>query len=329
MNYQDLRNLQESYFGIYEARDGYGDDSKFNKPDDKIKKPGTEVPAPKKGGYGRISRSIPYGIGAHANRTASRVTTITGGDPGAPRSEKMAKDEKKSSARKLTKKGGKWTVGEDFDLYDLVMFHLLDEGFVETEESAIAIMANMSEEWVDSIIDEYLEEDFEDEDFDEISEDAASFARRQANKAKLFAMNKKRAPKHGPTQTIPGRKSVSKKPEGGWEVTKHPDRTMPHPRTSVSRQARGMVPLGATPDQQFGSQRALPKHSSAKVSTMDFKAGKIGTKTIKGSERGVKKEKGAKTSQPETKTQAAIRRKKEGPQSDPMSALRGGPSRRI
>lgn len=127
MNYQDLRNLQESYFGIYEARDGYGDDSKFNKPDDKIKKPGTEVPAPKKGGYGRISRSIPYGIGAHANRTASRVTTITGGDPGAPRSEKMAKDEKKPKTRKLTRgKDGKWSVGEDFELW---VESLLDEGY--------------------------------------------------------------------------------------------------------------------------------------------------------------------------------------------------------
>lgn len=324
MNYQDLRNLQESYLEMYEARDGYGDDSKFNKPDDKIKKPGTEVPAPKKGGYGRISRSIPYGIGAHANRTASRVTTIVGNDPGAPRSEKMAKDDKKTSARKLTKKGGKWTVGEDFDLYDLVMFHLLDEGFVETEESAIAIMANMSEEWVDSIIDEYLEEDF-----DEISEDAASFSRRQENKKKMFAMNKKRAPKHGPTQTIPGKKTVRKKPEGGWEVGRHPDRTMPHPRTATARQKRGMVPLGMTPDQQFGSHKSLPKHSTAKVSTMDFKAGKIGSKTIKGSERGVKKVKGAKTSQPETKVQAAIRRKKEGPQPDPMDALRGGQSRGI
>ena len=174
MNYKDLQNissisqhiLSESanevhdpmnrwpYTSPYlqEERDGYGDDSKFNKPDDKIKRPGTDVPAPKKGGYGRISRSIPYGIGAHANRTASRVTTIVGNDPGAPRSEKMAKDEKPKT-RKLTKKGGKWSVGEGADLYDLVLSHLLDEGYASTEEAATAIMANMSEEWVDSIVE--------------------------------------------------------------------------------------------------------------------------------------------------------------------------------
>lgn len=174
MNYKDLQNISSishqilseaanevhdpmnrwPYTSPYlqEAKDGWGDDSKFNRPDDMIKKPGTEVPPPKPGGYGRISRSIPYGIGAHANRTASRVTTIIGNDPGAPRSEKMAKDEKPKT-RKLTKKGGKWTVGEDFDLYDLVMFHLLDEGYASTEEAATAIMSNMSEEWVDDIIE--------------------------------------------------------------------------------------------------------------------------------------------------------------------------------
>ena len=78
-----------------EERIGYGKKSKFNKPDDKIEKPGTTVPAPKKGGYGRIYRNIPYGIGANATRTQSRVTAITGDDPGESRSRKMPTDGKK------------------------------------------------------------------------------------------------------------------------------------------------------------------------------------------------------------------------------------------
>lgn len=61
-------------------------------------------------------------------------------------------------------------------------------------------------------------------------------------------MRKRRAPKHGPTQTIPGRKTSRRKPEGGWEIARHPDRTMPHPRTATARQKRGMVPLGMSPD---------------------------------------------------------------------------------
>jgi hypothetical protein len=45
-------------------------------------------------------------------------------------------------------------LGEDVDLYDIVLEHLLDEGFAETEEAATVIMANMSEEWRESIVDD-------------------------------------------------------------------------------------------------------------------------------------------------------------------------------
>ena len=38
------------------------------------------------------------------------------------------------------------------DLYDVILSHLLDEGYAETQEQAEAIMVNMSEEWRDSII---------------------------------------------------------------------------------------------------------------------------------------------------------------------------------
>jgi len=41
-----------------------------------------------------------------------------------------------------------------FDLFDVVIGHLLDEGYADTEESALAIMVNMSEEWRESIIEE-------------------------------------------------------------------------------------------------------------------------------------------------------------------------------
>jgi len=41
-----------------------------------------------------------------------------------------------------------------FDLFDVVKGHLLDEGYADTEEAALAIMANMSEEWRESIVSE-------------------------------------------------------------------------------------------------------------------------------------------------------------------------------
>jgi hypothetical protein len=43
---------------------------------------------------------------------------------------------------------------ETVDLYDVILSHLLDEGFADTEESATVIMANMSEEWREQILDE-------------------------------------------------------------------------------------------------------------------------------------------------------------------------------
>ena len=41
-----------------------------------------------------------------------------------------------------------------FDLFDVVKGYLIDEGFAETEQAAIAIMANMSEDWKTTIIGE-------------------------------------------------------------------------------------------------------------------------------------------------------------------------------
>jgi hypothetical protein len=42
---------------------------------------------------------------------------------------------------------------QSFDLFDVIKGHLLDEGYADTEESALAIMANMSEEWKQSIVE--------------------------------------------------------------------------------------------------------------------------------------------------------------------------------
>jgi len=43
------------------------------------------------------------------------------------------------------------------DLFDIVKGHLIDEGYADTEEAAVAIMANMSEEWRQSIVEGWAE----------------------------------------------------------------------------------------------------------------------------------------------------------------------------
>ena len=44
-------------------------------------------------------------------------------------------------------------VDESYDLYDIILSHLIDEGYADTYESAERIMVNMSEEWRESIVE--------------------------------------------------------------------------------------------------------------------------------------------------------------------------------
>ena len=45
------------------------------------------------------------------------------------------------------------TQKEGYDLYDIILSHLLDEGYAETQEQAEVIMVNMSEDWRESIVE--------------------------------------------------------------------------------------------------------------------------------------------------------------------------------
>jgi hypothetical protein len=57
-------------------------------------------------------------------------------------------------ARQQRERGyGSTTKKEDYDLYDIILSHLLDEGYAETPEAAEAIMVNMSEEWREDIVE--------------------------------------------------------------------------------------------------------------------------------------------------------------------------------
>ena len=50
------------------------------------------------------------------------------------------------------------TYREELDLYDLVSEYLISEGFCDSYEDADVIMANMSEEWREGIVEEVLDE---------------------------------------------------------------------------------------------------------------------------------------------------------------------------
>ena len=110
-----------------------------------------------------MDREKPYGkrmtgplARAQGSRTASAVTRTTEG-PGEPQAVTMPRKGREEAPKKKTKLSREIIRKEDFDLYDLIFAHLVNEGFAETPEAAVAIMTNMSEAWVDSIVDYYIE----------------------------------------------------------------------------------------------------------------------------------------------------------------------------
>ena len=66
--------------------------------------------------------------------------------------EDAVKEIKDTEAHKEMAKTAAKKFDEEFDSYDVILNHLLDEGFADTEQNAITIMANMSEAWKKEIM---------------------------------------------------------------------------------------------------------------------------------------------------------------------------------
>ena len=77
---------------------------------------------------------------------------------------RAARKRAKTRAEKLNQEigGHRYTVHkvdeakEEVDLYDIILSHLLDEGYAETPEAAEQMMVNMSEGWRDSILEKFI-----------------------------------------------------------------------------------------------------------------------------------------------------------------------------
>ena len=121
MDAQDFRSLQEAYMDVV-MNEGLG---------------GAPDPERVKKRLDKIDADIETGKQMYAS-----------GNLPFQRQEKAQKAQdflKKHPRKKRTQK-------EQVDIYDIILSHLLDEGYAETPEAAEAIMVNMSEEWRDSII---------------------------------------------------------------------------------------------------------------------------------------------------------------------------------
>jgi len=79
--------------------------------------------------------------------------------PGASQEERARGGRQRLKDRgKVPQKGGK-------DMFEHVLEYLVAEGYADTNESALVIMANMSEEWRESIVEAYQEPRFGKKDY--------------------------------------------------------------------------------------------------------------------------------------------------------------------
>ena len=174
MDAQELRNLQEAYMEVvenqqlYEAEGSYGQTPKADAAyielaTAKGKSSRTKALALKhavRSAADRYNSDKPYSHrsnmtqsdrdyhrGQSENRGGDRegiayhrFDTGASGPGGKPKGKKLERQRKTGVS------------AESYDIYDIILSHLLDEGYAETPEAAEAIMVNMSEEWRDSII---------------------------------------------------------------------------------------------------------------------------------------------------------------------------------
>jgi hypothetical protein len=80
---------------------------------------------------------------------------------------------------------------QSFDPFDVVMGHLIDEGYADTEEAALQIMANMSEEWRQSIVEAKQEEGKSKEEKQKIRTERSGFTGPHANNERRGAHQEK------------------------------------------------------------------------------------------------------------------------------------------
>jgi hypothetical protein len=174
-----MDHLQEAYLSVYEEsevakrakdavehqRAGYhGDDDAMEKESEastKSVKKATKYKGPKVmpsmaeavDSEGRAYRN-PSDRKPSTSSSGSRPVMATPYKNAAAKGQELERTNPKEAAANRKRLAGSILSqsNEEVDLYDVILSHLLDEGFADTEKNAITIMANMSEEWKEKIM---------------------------------------------------------------------------------------------------------------------------------------------------------------------------------
>jgi hypothetical protein len=97
--------------------------------------------------------SRPSGASTAGGAKAAASKTAPKFNPSAPKIDLKSKTAPAKAAGTKFNPNAPKILNQDVDIFDIIKGHLLDEGFAETEEAAMVIMANMSEEWRQDIIE--------------------------------------------------------------------------------------------------------------------------------------------------------------------------------
>ena len=122
---------------------------------------------------------------------------------------------------------------EEVDLYDIILSHLLDEGYAETPEAAEVIMVNMSEDWKCNILEAKVDDDLSPEEKQRVRDrrsESSTFTRQNLNRVR------RGKPTRGmkPPETTPAMTSVRK-----YEMA------LKHPETPIGRSVRNNIEMDA------------------------------------------------------------------------------------
>ena len=174
MNSQDIRALQEAYSQVYELDEGAAGDVAARAQKLANQKKG-QTPERKKMYQGLADKAAARERGPfQGGDTRTGMTTSdrdTSRESDAYHSSVFGERSKinqhgdstsgpggKPKGKKLERQIKRGVSAESFDLYDIILSHLIDEGYADTFEAAEAIMVNMSEDWRESIMEEVLDE---------------------------------------------------------------------------------------------------------------------------------------------------------------------------
>ena len=166
MNSQDYRNLQEAYLDVYAPQEEVEQINELS-----VNKMNAYINKAEKD-RGRLNKKWDQGTATSKER--KKVFDREEGEARASKKirQKTGKDSFRLNALDKLKSA---ITKESYDLYDIILSHLLDEGYADTQEAAEAIMVNMSEEWRESIFEEV-------EQLDELSDKLVSAARNKLAK---------------------------------------------------------------------------------------------------------------------------------------------------